>query len=130
MNELTFLVNNEEDLIILRNNIKKLAADRKMSLINQTKLMTAASELGRNMIRYGYGGRVTVVLRQEPTRTGIQMTFTDQGPGIANLERAMTNGYSTSRGLGLGLPGTKRLMDEFHIESTVGQGTTVRVTKW
>ena len=130
MNELTFLVNNEEDLIILRNNIKKLAADRKMSLINQTKLMTAASELGRNMIRYGYGGRVTVVLRQEPTRTGIQMTFTDQGPGIANLERAMTNGYSTSRGLGLGLPGTKRLMDEFHIESTVGQGTMVRVTKW
>ena len=130
MNELTFLVNNEEDLIILRNNIKKLAADRKMSLINQTKLMTAASELGRNMIRYGHGGRVTVVLRQEPTRTGIQMTFTDQGPGIANLEQAMTNGYSTSRGLGLGLPGTKRLMDEFHIESTVGQGTMVRVTKW
>ena len=130
MNELTFLVNNEEDLIILRNNIKKLAADRKMSLINQTKLMTAASELGRNMIRYGRGGRVTVVLRQESTRTGIQMTFTDQGPGIANLERAMTNGYSTSRGLGLGLPGTKRLMDEFHIESTVGQGTMVRVTKW
>ena len=130
MDKLTFTVENEEHLISLRNTIKKLAADIKMSLLNQTKLMTAANELGRNMIRYGRGGQVTVAMREGGTKKGIQLVFVDQGPGIANVEEAMQDGFSTSQGLGLGLPGTKRLVDEFYIKSAVGQGTTVIVTKW
>ena len=130
MRELTFTVENEEHLISLRNTIKKQATDLKMSLLTQTKLMTAANELGRNMIRYGRGGQVTVAIRARGSKSGIQLVFADRGPGIPDLEKAMQDGYSTQGGLGLGLPGTRRLVDEFRIDSAAGQGTTVTITKW
>lgn len=130
MNKRVFAVESEANLITLRNTIKQLASDIGMSLVNQTRLVTAVSELGRNMLRYGGGGQVTVTLRPGPTQQGIQLVFADQGPGIANLDEALQDGYSTGQGLGLGLPGSRRLVDEFRIESSVGQGTTVVVTKW
>lgn len=128
--ELTLPLETEAQLIAVRNAVKQLAADAKMSLVNQTKLMTAASELGRNALRYAHGGQVTITLRQKLGRPGIELVFTDQGPGIANLAEAMQDGFSTGKGLGLGLPGTQRLMDEFHIESSPGEGTTVMIAQW
>ncbi len=130
MSRLTFVVENEEHLVALRKQVKHMATTIRMSLINQTKLMTAASELGRNMLRYAGGGQVVVSVQEKNAMKGIQLIFTDQGPGIAHLEDAMRDGFSTGKGLGLGLPGTKRLMDEFHIESAAGQGTQVSITKW
>ena len=128
--ELTLPLETEAQLIAVRNAVRQLAADAKMSLVNQTKLMTAASELGRNALRYAHGGQVTIALRQKLGRPGIELVFTDQGPGIANLAEAMQDGFSTGKGLGLGLPGTQRLMDEFHIESSPGEGTTVTIAQW
>lgn len=123
-------IDEEIQLIVLEKTIKTLAAELGMSIVNQTKLMTAARELGRNMILYGRGGTVTVDVWPGTTKPGIRLVFADQGPGIPNLEVALQDGYSSGQGLGLGLPGTKRLVDEFHIESTVGRGTTVTITKW
>lgn len=130
MSSETFLVREEADLITLRRAIDARSIGIQMSLINRTKLMTVVNELGRNMIVYGGGGHVTVEMRQRGTQQGIQLTFTDQGRGIADMEAAMRDGYSTAGGLGVGLPGARRLMDEFSIDSVVGRGTTVRVTKW
>ncbi len=101
-----------------------------MSLLNQTKLITAASELVRNMLNYANGGDVTIEHIYQGNKTGIRLTFTDKGPGIANVEQAMQDGFSTGTGLGLGLPGAKRLSNQFSIDSTVGQGTTVTLIKW
>ena len=123
-------VRDQQQLVILRNEVKRRAAAMGMSLVNQTKLMTAASELGRNMLRYGQGGEVTLRERHQASKVGLQLVFADEGPGIANVEAALRDGYSTGWGLGLGLPGTRRLMDEFSIKSAVGQGTTVTITKW
>ncbi len=128
--ETTWVVRDQQQLIILRNEVKQRAAALGMNSVNQTKLMTAASELGRNLIRYGQGGVVALVELHQPGRIGIQLVFADEGPGIPDLEKAQRDGFTTGNGLGLGLPGTRRMMDEFAIESTVGYGTTVTVTKW
>ncbi len=130
MNKLTLVIENEEHLVALRNHVKNLATSIRMNLINQTKLMTAASELARNMLRYGGGGQVSMAVQENQGRKGIRIVFTDQGPGIDSLEEAMRDGFSTGKGLGLGLPGTKRLMDEFHIETHLQQGTQVTITQW
>ncbi|QGZ43230.1 anti-sigma regulatory factor [Pseudoduganella flava] len=100
------------------------------SLIDQTKMITAASELARNTLRYGGGGEAHMLKLLNGMRRGVAITFIDHGPGIPDIEQALTDGYTTGGGMGLGLSGAKRLADEFHLESEPGQGTTVRISKW
>jgi serine/threonine-protein kinase RsbT len=120
----------EVDVIPFRNRLKEYAVKIGMGLVNQTKIITAASELGRNMLKYANGGKVTIEVVSSGKENGIRLTFTDQGPGIPDISLAMKDGYTTGKSLGLGLPGTKRLVSDFKIESVVGKGTTVTVIKW
>ena len=120
----------EVDVIPFRNRLKESAVKIGMSLVNQTKIITAASELARNMLKYAGGGRATIEVVSKGRENGIRLTFADRGPGIANIEMAMKDGFSTGKSLGLGLPGTKRLVSEFNLQTEVGKGTTVTVTKW
>jgi len=120
----------EIDVIPFRNRLKEIAVRVGMSLVNQTKIITAASELARNMLKYAGGGIATIEVVTKGRENGIRLIFKDQGPGIPDIKEAMKDGYSTGKSLGLGLPGTKRLVSEFNIESTVGVGTVVTVTKW
>jgi serine/threonine-protein kinase RsbT len=126
----TMQIAREQDVIGFRNRVKELATKIGMNVLGQTKLITAASELVRNMLRYAGGGTVTleVVLRDKVS--GVQLTFADQGPGIADLKLAMQDGYTSGKGLGVGLPGAKRLVNEFTITSEVGKGTTVKIIRW
>jgi serine/threonine-protein kinase RsbT len=101
-----------------------------MSLVNQTKLITAASEMVRNMLKYGGGGITIIEVISEERNNGIRLTFQDKGPGIQDISLAMKDGYSTGKSLGVGLPGAKRLVNEFDIKSVVGEGTTITLTKW
>ena len=120
----------EIDVIPFRNRLKENAVKIGMSLVNQTKIITAASELARNMLKYARGGVVVMEIVTRGRENGIRLTFLDKGPGIADITLAMKDGYSTGKSLGLGLPGTKRLVSEFSIESELGKGTTVTVIKW
>ena len=120
----------EIDVIPMRNRLKEYAVKIGMSLVNQTKILTAASELARNMLKYANGGRVNIEVITKGRENGLRLTFIDEGPGIANVQLALKDGYSTGKSLGLGLPGTRRLVSEFAINSEVGKGTTVTVTKW
>ena len=120
----------EQDVVLLRNRVKEVAVKIKMGLLNQTKLITAASELVRNMLRYGNGGTCLVEIVSRGRDNGVRLTFSDKGPGIPNIEQAMRDGFSTGRSLGLGLPGAKRLVNDFDIKSKVGEGTTVMILKW
>ncbi len=120
----------EQDVVPFRNRVRELATKIGMSLVNQTKLITAASELVRNMLKYASGGKITLEVISKTGQSGIRLTFADNGPGIENIPQAMQDGFSTGRSLGLGLPGAKRLVNEFDIKSVVGQGTTVTVTHW
>jgi serine/threonine-protein kinase RsbT len=123
-------ISKELDMVVFRNRLKELAVKIGMGLVNQTKLITAASELSRNMLRYGNGGTVLMEIIKGPTQNGLRVTFADQGPGIADITQAMRDGFSTGKSLGLGLPGAKRLVSEFDIKSIVGKGTTIIITKW
>ena len=118
------------DLVTIRSAIRARSAELGFSLIDQTKIVTAASELARNTLTHGGGGRVRVEALRKDGRTGLRLTFEDQGPGIADIELAMKDGYTTGGGLGLGLGGSKRLMSEFDIWSKPGQGARVTVTRW
>ncbi|MGN6646499.1 MAG: anti-sigma regulatory factor [Cytophaga sp.] len=120
----------ETDVVPFRSRVKEQAVKIGMSLVNQTKLITGASELVRNMLKYAKGGIVAIEIISRARDTGIRLTFTDKGPGIPDISKAMTDGFTTGRSMGLGLPGTKRLMNEFDIKSEVGVGTTVTVIKW
>jgi serine/threonine-protein kinase RsbT len=120
----------EQDVILFRNRVKEFAVKIKMGLVNQTKLITAASELVRNMLIYGQGGKVLIEVITKGRDNGIRLTFKDQGPGIKDINLAMKDGYTTGKSLGLGLPGAKRLANEFSIESELGKGTTVTIIKW
>lgn len=120
----------EQDVILFRNRVKEMAVKIKMGLVNQTRLITAASELVRNMLRYADGGNCLIEVVSRGRDNGIRLTFTDQGPGIPDIDLAMKDGYSTGKSLGLGLPGTKRLVNEFNIKSKVGEGTVVTIIKW
>jgi serine/threonine-protein kinase RsbT len=120
----------EQDVILFRNRVKEFATKIGMSLLNQTKLITAASELVRNMLKYANGGVVILEIISRDRVTGVRLTFTDKGPGIADIRLAMKDGYSTGKSLGLGLPGAKRLVNEFDIKSEVGKGTTVTIIRW
>jgi len=123
-------ISREQDVIPLRNRVKEYAVKIGMGLVNQTKLITALSELVRNMLRYGGGGKVFIEVVSRGRDNGIRLTFADEGPGIADIAQAMKDGFSTGKSLGLGLPGTRRLVSEFDIKSEVGKGTTVTVIKW
>lgn len=123
-------IRKEQDVVPFRNRVREYAAKVGMSLVNQTKLITAASELVRNMLKYAGGGVIYIQVVSKGRENGVRLTFADTGPGIANIELAMKDGYSTAKSLGLGLPGAKRLVSEFEIKSEVGKGTTVTLTKW
>ncbi|MDX5347753.1 MAG: anti-sigma regulatory factor [Hymenobacteraceae bacterium] len=120
----------EQDVVPFRNRVREFSTKIGMSLVNQTKLITAASELVRNMLKYAGGGKVLIEVVSKNAQNGVRLTFVDEGPGIENVELAMRDGYSTGRSLGLGLPGTKRLVNEFDIKSKPGEGTTVTIIHW
>jgi serine/threonine-protein kinase RsbT len=120
----------EQDVIPFRNRLKEYAMKIGMSLVNQTKIITAASELVRNMLKYANGGKVYIEVVSRGRENGIRLIFEDKGPGIPNVQLAMKDGYSTGKSLGLGLPGAKRLVSEFDVRSEVNKGTTVTVVKW
>jgi serine/threonine-protein kinase RsbT len=123
-------VTSDQDVVRVRQLVRTVAVSVKLSLVDQTKLVTAASELARNTLVYGGGGTVEVDRVENGRRSGIRIVFADQGPGIADLSLALTDGYTTGGGLGLGLSGARRLVDEFDIQTAVGQGTSITVTKW
>jgi serine/threonine-protein kinase RsbT len=120
----------EQDVIPFRNRVKEYATKIGMSLVNQTKLITAASELVRNMLKYAKGGKVQIEVVSKGRENGLRLVFEDTGPGISDVNLALKDGYSTGKSLGLGLPGARRLVSEFDLRSTVGKGTTVTVIKW
>jgi serine/threonine-protein kinase RsbT len=120
----------EDEVVRVRQVAREWAIGLGFGLVDQTKIVTAASELARNTVIYGGGGRVRLEALNDGPRRGLRLTFEDKGPGIADLSLALKDGYSTGTGLGLGLGGARRLMNEFHIESTPGQGTRVAVTRW
>jgi len=126
----TLQVFKEQDVVLLRNRVREVAVKIKMGLVNQTKLITAASELLRNMLRYANGGTCLIEVVSRGRDNGVRLTFTDKGPGIADIPQAMRDGFSTGKSLGLGLPGAKRLVNEFDIKSKPGEGTTVMILKW
>ena len=130
LNKETLTISKEQDAVFLRNRVTEYAVKIKMGLVNQTKLLTAASELVRNMLKYGKGGVVKIEVISRGRDNGIRLIFEDKGPGIPDLGKAMTDGFTTGKSMGLGLPGTKRLMNEFDIKSEVGVGTIVTVVKW
>jgi serine/threonine-protein kinase RsbT len=120
-----------DDVVRVRQSVRVAAADNGLSLVDQTKLVTAASELARNTLVHGGGGMARMeVVKSGNGRTGVKLYFTDEGPGIANLDLALTDGWSTGTGLGLGLSGARRLVDEFELTSEPGAGTRVVVVKW
>src|SRR4030095_3497262 len=123
-------VTSDQDVVRVRQLVRTLAVSVKLSLVDQTKLVTAASELARNTLVYGGGGIAEVDRVENGRRPGIRIVFADHGPGIADVELALTDGYTTGGGLGLGLSGARRLVDEFDIDTAVGQGTSITVTKW
>ena len=121
---------NEHDSVLGRQTVRRLAQEQAFSLVDQTKLVTAASELARNALIYGGGGSLKWEVLRDGLKSGVRLTFEDAGPGIANLDLALTDGWSSGTGMGLGLTGARRLVNEFDIQSTVGSGTRVTVTRW
>ncbi|MGA4977584.1 anti-sigma regulatory factor [Streptomyces cinereoruber] len=118
------------DVVKARQTVRVLAQQAGLSLVNQTKLVTAASELGRNTLIYGGGGTADAVIVRDMARVGVQVSFSDTGPGIPDIEQALTDGWTSGSGMGLGLSGARRLVDEFELDSAPGAGTTVTVLKW
>jgi len=121
---------NEEDVVYARQAVRSWAVEMAFSLVDQTKLVTAASELARNTVVYGGGGVLHLEQLEDGARRGLRLVFDDQGPGIADIERALQDGYTSGGGLGLGLGGARRLVNDFQIESAPGQGTRITVVKW
>lgn len=120
----------EQDVVPFRNRVREYSTKIGMSLVNQTKLITAASELVRNMLKYAGGGQVKLEIISKNAQTGVRLIFEDKGPGIADIRLAMQDGFTTGKSLGLGLPGAKRLVNEFDIVSKPSEGTTVTIIHW
>jgi serine/threonine-protein kinase RsbT len=123
-------INDNVDVVTCRRTVRQIAAGLKFSIISQTMLVTAASELARNTLIHGGGGRFSWEVISAGPRRGVRLSFEDDGPGIPDIQSAMTNGWTSGNGLGLGLPGAKRLVNEFEIQSTVGRGTRLVITRW
>ena len=126
----TLPLRSSDDVVRVRQVARQWAVQVGLSLVDQTKLVTAASELARNAVTYGGGGEVILEALNDSNRRGVRLTFTDQGPGIPDISLALKDGYTTGGGMGLGLGGAKRLVNEFNIVSHVGEGTRVCITKW
>src|ERR1700733_13135144 len=126
----TMPLRNSDDVVRVRQAVRARAIAAGFSLVDQPKILTAASEVGRNTVDYGGGGTLRIELLRDGRRTGVRLTFTDQGPGIADIAKAMTDGYTTGGGLGLGLSGAKRLSNEFDIQSAPGKGTRIMLGRW
>lgn len=126
----TIMITSQDDVVKARQAVRAKAIELGFSLVDQTKLVTAASELARNTLAYGGGGSMQLEVIDSGIRRGLRMIFEDQGPGIADVDLALKDGYTTGGGMGLGLGGSKRLMNELEITSRVGEGTRVVATKW
>lgn len=121
---------NSNDVVAARQKVRQWAIELRFSLVDQTKLVTAASELARNALDHGQGGQMAIEVVNGAARTGLKLVFEDNGPGIADIEMALKDGYTTGAGMGLGLGGSKRLVNDFSIESEVGKGTKITVVRW
>ena len=126
----TLKIKSEQDVVLFRQRLREYAKKIGMSVVDQTKLITASSELIRNILAYAVEGQATTELVSEGSRLGIKVIFKDSGPGIADISKAMQDGFTTGKSLGLGLPGAKRLVNFFDIQSRVGHGTTVTIIRW
>lgn len=126
----TFPIRSADDIVKIRQITRELALMHGFSLVDQTKIVTAASELARNTLQHGGGGNVRLEAIQEGVRRGVRLTFVDQGPGIDSLENALKDGFTTGNGMGLGLSGSKRLVNDFEIHSELGKGTKVMIARW
>ena len=123
-------VRSGEDIVRVRQIVRRWAVELGFGLVDQTKIVTAASEIARNTVDYGGGGEVLLESLSENGRRGLRLVFEDKGPGIQNIDEALKDGFTTSRGLGLGLGGARRLATEFSVESRPGEGTRVSLTRW
>lgn len=123
-------VTTEADVVVVRQAVRRHAVDIKLSLVDQTKIVTAASELARNLLIYGGGGEVDIEVIQNGSRTGLQILFADTGPGIPDIDLALKDGYTSGSGMGLGLGGAKRLVNEFELVSKPGEGTQITIRRW
>ena len=126
----TLPIKSASDIVAARQTVRQWATEMKFSLVDQTKIVTAASELARNTLQHGGGGTMILAIDENGVRQGLRLVFEDKGPGIADVEQAMRDGYTTAGGMGLGLSGSKRLMSQFELETKVGEGTRVMVTRW
>jgi serine/threonine-protein kinase RsbT len=120
----------ESDVVLVRQAVRSAASGLGFSLVDQTKIVTAASELARNTLQHGGGGTCSIEPVENGFRRGLRLIFEDKGPGIADIKLALTDGYTSGNGMGLGLSGSKRLVNEFDIKSAVGEGTRVTIVKW
>ena len=123
-------IQTQNDVVVARQTVRMLASQIGLSLVDQTKIVTAASELARNTLDYGGGGTMRLEHLEEGIRKGLRLTFEDKGPGIADIEQALRDGYTSGRGMGMGLGGSKRLSNEFEIVSKVGEGTRITIARW
>jgi len=130
MNNQTLPLKQETDIVLIRQKVRKAAEEARLGLVSQTKIVTAASEIARNALIYGGGGECRIEVTSRDGRAAVRLVISDRGPGIADIERALVDGYSTGTGLGLGLSGSRRLVDDFAIDSAAGSGTTVELWKW
>lgn len=126
----TLQIRSQNDVVIVRQTVRTWAVAQGLGLVDQTKIVTAASELARNTLDYGGGGTARLEAMEEGVRKGLRLIFEDKGPGIADIGLALTDGYTTGNGMGLGLSGTRRLVNEFDLWSRPGEGTRVTVTRW
>jgi len=126
----TVPVKSSSDVVVARQRVRQWAQELKFTLVDQTKLVTAASELARNTLDHGKGGEMTMEIIEDLARTGLKLTFEDGGPGIPDIAAALRDGFTTGSGLGLGLGGSKRLVSDFEIQSEVGKGTRITVVRW
>ena len=126
----TVHIRTSDDVVRVRQEVRSRAVELGMSLVDQTKIITAASELARNTLEYGGGGEVMMECLADGLRKGLRLTFEDKGPGIADVTQALTDGYTSGKGLGLGLSGARRLSNEFAITSALGEGTRVMIARW
>lgn len=129
-NEGSLPVMTEQDVVLARQAVRQAAVACGLRLVDQTKLVTAASELARNTVIYGGGGQMHWQLVERGLRRGVRLVFADEGPGIPDIEQAMTDGWTSGKGMGLGLSGSRRLVDEFELDTAAGKGTRITLTKW
>jgi serine/threonine-protein kinase RsbT len=126
----TFPVQSDSDIVLVRQKVRAWAVEMQFSLVDQTKLVTAASELARNTVEHGRGGELVMDVVLNGVKKGLRLTFVDRGPGIPDVQMALKDGFSTGGGMGLGLSGSRRLVHDFDLQSKLGEGTRVTVTRW